>query len=102
MMNLMWIVSKVQIAHYFFSQHADEERMNDNLMISEVEEAILNGSILESYPNDKRGDSCLVVGFTRGGKPIHIVCGQSSDKLVIITVYIPGPPKFINPYERKK
>jgi len=100
MMNLTWIVSKVQLVHYFFSQHADEERMNDNLMISEVEEAILNGSILETYPNDN--DSCLVVGFTRGGKPIHIVCGQSGDKLVIITVYIPKPPKFINPYERKK
>lgn len=27
---------------------------------------------------------------------------QHADTLVIITVYIPTPPKFINPYERSK
>ncbi len=99
-MNLEWIVSRVKVDHYFFSQHADEERMNDDLMIDEIEEAILNGSILESYPNDRRGNSCLIVGFTKEGKPVHIVYGESGNELVIITVYIPKPPKFINPYER--
>ncbi|MGR3179203.1 MAG: hypothetical protein ACUZ8E_14215 [Candidatus Anammoxibacter sp.] len=34
------------------------------------------------------------------GKPIHIVCGEMEGELVIITVYIPSPPKFKNPYER--
>jgi len=40
-------------------------------MIFEIEESILHGSILESYPKDKRGSSCLVVGFTKSGKPLH-------------------------------
>lgn len=71
--------------------------MNDNLMIFEID-----GSLLESYPDDRRGGSCLVVGFTKKGKPIHSVCGRSGNSLVIITVYIPMPPKFINPYERSK
>jgi len=75
------------------------QMMND-LMISEIEEAILSGSILESYPNYKRGYSCLVVGFTKSGKPLHIVCGKSGDILVVITIYIPTPPKFITPYQR--
>ena len=81
MINLEWIVSKVTTDDYIFSQHADEERMNDNLMISEIEESIMGGSILESYPEDKRGSSCLIVGFTKQGKPIHTVCGKNSDKL---------------------
>ena len=85
---------------YLFTMHGDQERMNDNLTISEVEEAILSGRILENYPEDKRGESCLVVGFSNSGIPIHIVCGERSDKLVIITVYIPKPPKFKTPYER--
>jgi len=100
MMDIDWIVSKLKQEAYYFSSHADMERMNDNLLISEVEESMMNASILESYPNDKRGDSCLLVGFTQAGKPIHSVCGRSGDDLVIITVYIPTPPKFINPYER--
>lgn len=74
--------------------------MNDDLMISDVEEAILSGRILENYPEDKRGESCLVVGFSDSGVPIHIVCGEKDDKVVIITVYIPRPPKFKTPYVR--
>ena len=100
MITLEWIVSCVKRENYFFSQHADEERMNDNLTIKEIEESLLQGMILETYPNDRRGSSCLVVGFTQKGKPIHTVCGQSGDALVVITVYIPTPPKFITPYER--
>ena len=74
--------------------------MNDNLMISDVEEALLSGRILENYPEDKRGESCLVVGFSDSGVPVHIVCGERDGKVVIITVYIPRPPKFKTPYER--
>jgi len=69
-------------------------------LISEVEEAFLNGRILEKYPDTGRGESCLVAGFTIEGKPIHIVCGMRGDFIVIITVYIPTPSKFKTPYER--
>lgn len=100
MIELNWIISCIRADKYYFSAHADNERMNDDLFISEVEASILNGSILESYPDDKRGSSCLVVGFTKEGKPIHSVCGKNDDTLIIITVYIPTPPKFKNPYER--
>ena len=94
------IRNKIQKDRYYFSRHADHERQNDNLMILDVEEAILNGRILEKYPNTGRGESCLVAGFTEEGKPIHIVCGMRGDFVVIVTVYIPTPPKFKTPYER--
>jgi hypothetical protein len=102
MMDIKWIIKSVQEEDYFFSQHADKERMNDNLLIAEIEESISAGSILESYEDDARGSSCLVVGFSKSGIPVHCVCGVSGDSLVIITVYIPTPPKFITPYERAK
>ncbi|MFZ2727490.1 MAG: hypothetical protein WAX77_14640 [Methylococcaceae bacterium] len=38
--------------------------------------------------------------FNDNGIPIHCVCGYMGQTLVIITVYIPTPPKFKNPYER--
>ena len=99
-MTIAQIKQQVETDSYFFSQHGDNERINDNLTIFEVEEALLNGQILEDYKDNKRGESCLVVGFTKSGKPIHIVCGIQNESLVIITVYIPTPPKFKNPYER--
>jgi len=41
----------------------------------------------------------LVAGFTKAGKPIHIVCGRRGDWWVIITVYILRLPKFKTPCE---
>jgi hypothetical protein len=102
MFELAWICQKIRENDYYFSKHAEQERQNDNLLIEEVEDAFLSGRILEQYEDTGRGESCLVVGFTKTGKPIHIVCGAREDVLAIITVYIPTPPQFINPFKRRK
>lgn len=91
---------KVINGEYFYSRHGDAERQNDNLSLLDVEESIINGRILEEYGDTGRGESCLLAGFANNGKPIHVVCGFDGDDLIIITVYIPKPPKFKNPYER--
>ncbi|MEK7286554.1 MAG: DUF4258 domain-containing protein [Nitrospirota bacterium] len=100
MFDIEWIKVKISKSEYYLSRHGDQERQNDHLTILEVEEALLNGKVLEQYSDAGRGESCLVVGFTNLGKPIHIVCGEMENSLAVITVYIPYPPKFKNPYER--
>ena len=100
MFEIVWIQSKIREGQYYFSRHGDQERQNDNLTIAEVEEALSAGRVLEQYEDTGRGESCLVVGFTESGKPLHMVCGEIEDHVVLITVYIPTPPKFKNPYER--
>ncbi|MES0338137.1 MAG: DUF4258 domain-containing protein [Candidatus Magnetobacterium sp. LHC-1] len=102
MLDLIWIKECVRKNDFYFSKHADMERQSDNLTVREIEEALTAGRILERYGDTGRGESCLVVGVTETGKYIHIVCGQRGDVLVIITVYIPIPPKFKTPYERGK
>ncbi len=100
MIEIEWIQEQIRQGKYFFSKHGDQERQNDNLTISEVKESLLSGRILEQYKDTGRGESCLVAGFTEEGKPIHTVCGWRGGWPVIITVYIPRPPKFKTPYER--
>jgi len=100
MFDIDWIKKCVETEAYFVSGHADKERQNENLILAEIEEALLTGRILEQYPDTGRGESCLVAGFNDRGKPVHVVCGRRGAKLVMITVYIPGPPKFKTPYER--
>jgi hypothetical protein len=102
MLDMNWIIECVQNNKYYFSKHGERERKRDNLTINEIEEAILTGRILENYENTGRGDSCLVVGFSAQGKPIHVLCGLRADWMVVITVYLPQPPKFINPFLRGK
>ncbi|MEK7450054.1 MAG: DUF4258 domain-containing protein [Planctomycetota bacterium] len=100
MLSLEWLKERIRKNEFYFSKHADQERQNEDLTIQEIEEAVLSGRILEQYKDTGRGISCLVVGFTNEGKPIHIVCGKRGNWAVVITVYLPQPPKFKNPYER--
>ena len=100
MIEMAWVRQCASEQRYCYSRHGDQERQNDNLFISEVQQALSSGRILEQYEDTGRGESCLVAGFTDEGKPIHIVCGRMGQKLVVITVYIPSPPKFKNPFER--
>lgn len=100
MFEIEWIRKRVKKGEYYFSKHGDRERQNDNLTVAEIEEALIAGRILEHYENTGRGESCLVAGFTQIGKPIHMVCGARGDWLVVITIYIPRPPKFKTPYKR--
>ena len=74
--------------------------MNDRITIREIETAIVNGRILESYPDTGRGESVLLAGFADSGTPLHVVYGTRVELGVIITVYIPGPPKFADPLKR--
>jgi len=55
MFDIKWIQDKVSEEEYYFSRHGEQERQNDNLTISEVEQALLNGKILEQYEDTGRG-----------------------------------------------
>ncbi len=98
-MNIEDIQTRVRRNQYMYTFHAEIERRADELTFAQVEEALLNGEILEAYLDTGRGESCLVVGFT-GNLPIHAVCGWRGEKIVLITVYIPRPPKFLDPWTR--
>ena len=54
----------------------------------EVYEVIQKGKIVEDYPEDPRGHSCLIEGKA-AGRTIRIVCVPKDEYLAIITVYIP-------------
>jgi hypothetical protein len=74
--------------------------MNDRLSIQEIETAMVNGRVLESYPDTGRGESVLIAGFADSGTPVHVVYGKRGESGVIVTVYIPGPPRFVDPFQR--
>lgn len=84
---------------YRLTAHAEREREADRVTIREIEEALLSEQcqVVENYPEDQRGASCLVLGFTEYGLPIHAVCGISLPHiLIIITVYRPDPEQWID------
>jgi hypothetical protein len=101
-LQLSWIQERIGRNEYLYTLHADTERRDDGLSTTDVEDALLSGTILEDYATDPRGPSCLVCG-SAGSQPIHVVCGQNrSGWLVLITVYVPTLPKWKSPAERSQ
>ncbi len=98
-MDLAILQDKVRQEQYVYTHHADVERRADALTFAQVEEALLNGEILEQYEDTGRGESCLILGYAEA-TPIHVVCGWRRTQVAIITVYIPTPPKFVTPRRR--
>jgi hypothetical protein len=37
--------------------------------VQEIREMIADGQVIEDYPDDKYGPSCLIFGFTLKGRP---------------------------------
>jgi uncharacterized protein DUF4258 len=84
------------------TQHAQQEMAQEAIALEEVLVAIGNGRILENYPDHRRGACCLVHGTDRNARDIHIVCTMGQSRLIIVTVYLPKPPKWISPTQRSK
>lgn len=96
------IREQIILDNYEFSFHAESEREDEHILVQELEQSIMSGELLEDYPDDPRGHSCLIVGFTHAGRAIHSVWGLlSSGRVRVITVYTPLPPKWIDPWTRR-
>ena len=85
-----------------FLPHAIRQMSRLDRMISaeEIEEVIEQGEIIEDYPEDKRGASCLVAYINQ--RPIHVVCSPKDDYLAIITAYLPDPELWSENFKERR
>jgi hypothetical protein len=91
------IRTKIQVGQFEFSKHAVDQSILRQISVQELREAIANGEIIEDYPEDKYGPSCLILGFTQVGRPLHVQCSYPTRPLVkIITLYEPDPSQWID------
>jgi len=88
---------------YRFTLHAVQEATRDRTAVEDVVSAILdeNAVIIEDYPEDARGPSCLILGWTQSGSPLHLVVAYPPDPAVI-TAYRPDPDKWVDYRTRRE
>jgi len=85
-----------------FSKHATDQSILREITVQEIREAVSQGEIIEDYPEDKYGPSCLIYGFTYAKSPIHIQYSYPANPLIkIITVYEPSATEWIDYRIRK-
>ena len=84
---------KIKRRRYEYSKHAVDQSIIRDISVAELEDAIgENSEIIEDYPDDKYGPSCLILSYTKTGRPLHIQCSYPSRPLIkIITLYEPDP-----------
>ena len=79
-----------------FLPHAIRQISRPERMIStaDIRRVIFEGSVIENYPEDTRGHSCLMLGNDDGQRPIHVVCSPKEEYLAIITAYLPDEDEW--------
>lgn len=84
------IREKIAASLFEFSKHAVDQSILRSISVQEIRDAIKSGEIIEDYPNDKYGPSCLIFGLTASDRPVHIQCSYPSRPFIkIITLYEP-------------
>ena len=67
---------KLLFLNHAVTQMSRPDRM---LTVEEVRSIVLRGQIIENYPEDARGHSCLMLGTGDSGRVVHVVCAPKDD-----------------------
>ncbi len=94
--DMLTLVREVAAKRILFLPHALNQMNHPDRMISttEVRNTVFQGDVIEEYPEDVRGYSCLLLGEGSDERPIHVVCAPKTDYLAIITAYLPDPTRW--------
>lgn len=96
------IRKRVKADNYRFTIHAFERCVERGISPNEIKDALLSGEMIEEYPGDKYGPSCLIYGITKNNKVLHVHC--SIDPIWIITAYDPtlSPEDWEGNFKRRR
>lgn len=100
-LNLVQESAKKKI---LFLPHAVRQMSRIDRLISttEIRRVVEIGEIIEDYPKDSRGHSCLILGKGEEERAIHVVCSPKDGFLVIITAYLPSNQEWENEFRKRR
>lgn len=98
------ICKKISADKFEFSKHAVDQSIIRKISVQEIREVFIRESeLIEDYPDDKYGSSCLILGFTKANRPLHVQCSYPTRPVIkIITLYEPSSTHWIKLRKRKK
>ncbi len=97
------IREKIAAVSFEFSKHAVDQSILRGISVQELRDAIQSGEIIEDYPDDKYGPSCLIFGMTPEKRPLHLQCSYPSRPLIkIVTLYEPDENLWTDHRVRKQ
>jgi len=93
---------KVAEGRYSLSfTHTEKLRLR-RIKAADIEQAVKSGNIIEDYPNDPRGASCLILGRV-GNRALHILFARlEAEEILVVTAYEPDPEEWENDWQTRK
>ena len=86
-----------------FTRHAVQRMFERKLSRDGVKSIVLEGEIIQSYPNDKPFPSYLILGY-HNRNALHVVVGKNeeSSECIVVTVYRPNTEKWSDDFKRRQ
>ena len=86
-----------------FRVHAVQRMFERNISVEDLRKVLLDGVVIEDYPDDTPYPSCLMLGWC-DGRPIHVVVAHNAkdDSIIVVTVYEPDPDQWESNLSRRK
>lgn len=100
--TLAQIRRQLSLGQFEFSRHAFRRAVERNISELEIRQAGKQAEIIEDYPADKYGPSCLLLGFAANNRPLHLQVSRLDTPLVkIITLYEPDEQEWYDYAQRR-
>ena len=85
-----------------FRIHAIQRMFERGISSESVKRILQTGETIEDFPEDQPYPSRLIFGRV-GKRPFHVVAAtQSSDEIIVITVYKPDPNQWRADFRSRK
>ena len=84
------------------TQHFTDRLFKRGIEYDNILHAIMNGEIIERYPNDYPHPSGLISGHDAESNPLHVVAGLGNGAVYLITAYHPSADKWEADYKTRK
>jgi hypothetical protein len=86
------VIELIEKGEVIISNHGYDELAEDGLMVKEIIAGVMDGKVVEDYPEYAKGPCVLVLQRDGAGNPIHVVWGipkNASSPAVLVTAYRP-------------
>ena len=102
--SMRFIRNHIYAGTYRLTGHSTLRRLERGIALSQIEDALLNGEIIERNPNGNPYPTSLILGWLTSGDPLHIVCsrGNAEPALRIVTVYEPDDSEWQRDYKTRR
>lgn len=101
MMNIDEIKDFMNRDQFIITNHARIRMFQRNVTTDLIKEIVLQGEVIEEYPNDFPCPSLLILGYHKKN-PLHVVIANCENHVRIITVYKPDKENWIDYKKRKR